>query len=158
MNYRTRIVSDLTEIGAARWNALLAEASANPFVRYEFLHALDATGCASAPSGWEPRYLTLWSGNDLKAAAPQYLKQHSYGEYVFDWAWADAHQRHGIAYYPKWLVAVPFTPVPGPRLLGVDARACDALATALHEHAVESGLSSLHTLFLPASDARRFSA
>lgn len=158
MNYRTRIVGDLSEIGAATWNALLDEASANPFVRYEFLHALHATGCASAVSGWEPRYLTLWSGNDLKAAAPLYLKQHSYGEYVFDWAWADAHQRHGIEYYPKWLVAVPFTPVPGPRLLGVDSAARDALATAVHEHAVESRLSSLHTLFLPASDARRFSA
>jgi hypothetical protein len=158
MNYRTRIVSDLTAIGAARWNALLAREPTNPFVRYEFLRALDASGCASPATGWEPCFLTLWSGEDLRAAAPLYRKEHSYGEYVFDWAWADAHQRHGIAYYPKWLVAVPFTPVPGARLLAADEPARDALATALHEHAVASGLSSLHTLFLPEPDARRLAA
>lgn len=157
MNYRTRIVSDLTDLGPARWNALLANEPPNPFVRHEFLHALHATGCASARTGWEPHYLTLWHGEDLAAAAPLYRKEHSYGEYVFDWAWADAHHRHGIEYYPKWLVAVPFTPVPGPRLLAVSPAARDALAKALHEHAVESGLSSLHTLFLPEADARRFS-
>ena len=118
-------------------------------MRHAFLRALHATGCASAATGWEPCYLTLWHGDDLKAAAPLYRKAHSYGEYVFDWAWADAHQRHGVEYYPKWLVAVPFTPVPGPRLLAADTAARDALATALLEHAVESGLSSLHML-LPA--------
>jgi len=101
---------------AGRWNALLALEPANPFVRYEFLHALHASGCAAERTGWEPHHLTLWSGAELKAAAPLYRKHHSYGEYVFDWAWADAHQRHGVDYYPKWLVAVPFTPVP--------ARAC----------------------------------
>jgi hypothetical protein len=158
MNYRTRIVDDLADIGAVRWDALLADEPANPFVRHAFLHALHVTGCANAATGWEPCYLTLWNGEDLQAAAPLYRKEHSYGEYVFDWAWADAHQRHGVEYYPKWLVAVPFTPVPGPRLLAADTAARDALATALHEHAVESGLSSLHTLFLPEADARRFAA
>ena len=156
MNYRMRIVEDLADIGVARWNSLLADEPANPFMRHEFLQALHATGCASAATGWEPRYLTLWCGDELAAAAPLYRKAHSYGEYVFDWAWADAHQRHGVPYYPKWLVAVPFTPVPGPRLLAIDSAARDALAKALHEHAVESGLSSLHTLFLPEADARRF--
>jgi hypothetical protein len=156
MNYRMRIVGDLADIGAARWNSLLAREPANPFVRFEFLQALHATGCASAATGWEPCFLTLWSGMDLEAAAPLYRKEHSYGEYVFDWAWADAHHRHGLAYYPKWLVSIPFTPVPGPRLLAVDAAARDALAKALHDHAVASGLSSLHTLFLPEADARRF--
>ncbi len=156
MNYRMRIVGNLADLGVARWNSLLAREPANPFVRHEFLHALHATRCASTATGWEPHYLTLWSGEDLAAAAPLYRKEHSYGEYVFDWAWADAHQRHGLEYYPKWLVAVPFTPVPGPRLLAVDTAARDALAKALHEHAVESGLSSLHTLFLPEADALRF--
>ena len=155
VNYRTRIVSDLAEIGPARWNAVLAHETANPFVRYEFLSALHASQCASEHTGWEPHYLTLWQGDDLKAATPLYRKHHSYGEYVFDWAWADAHQRHGIDYYPKWLVAIPFTPVPGPRLLAVDATARDALATALQAHAEASGLSSLHTLLLPDADARR---
>ena len=94
-NYCTRIVSDLGQIGAERWNAVLSHEAANPFVRYEFLQALQASGCAAERTGWEPRHLTLWSGTELKAAAPLYRKHHSYGEYVFDWAWADAHQRHG---------------------------------------------------------------
>ena len=158
VNYRTRTVSDLSTIGAARWNALAMRESSNPFVRYEFLHALHSTGCASERSGWEPQYLTLWDDGELRAAAPMYRKHHSYGEYVFDWAWADAHQRHGIEYYPKWLVAVPFTPVPGPRLLAVDDVASNALAKALQHHAEKSGLSSLHTLFLPEADAERLSA
>jgi hypothetical protein len=157
-DYRTRIVSDLADIGAARWNALLAGESANPFVRFEFLHALHSTGCAAGPTGWERQYLTLWHGKQLAAAAPLYRKHHSWGEYVFDWAWADAHERHGVEYYPKWLVAVPFTPVPGPRLLAIDAAARDALAAALHAHAADSTLSSLHTLFLPEADARRLEA
>jgi len=156
-NYRTRLVSDLGEIGSGRWNALLGR-GATPFVRHEFLHALHATGCASPRTGWEPAYLTLWDGADLQAAAPLYRKHHSYGEYVFDWAWADAHQRHGIAYYPKWLVAVPFTPVPGPRLLAIDEPARDALADALQRHAEDSGLSSLHALFLPEADTARLAA
>ncbi len=158
MNYRTRTVSDLSEIGPARWNALVARGSSNPFVRYEFLHTLHATGCASERTGWEPDYLTLWEGAELRAAAPMYRKHHSYGEYVFDWAWADAHQRHGIEYYPKWLVAVPFTPVPGPRLLASDERAADALAQAMQRHAENSGLSSVHTLFLPEADALRLAS
>jgi predicted N-acyltransferase len=158
MNYRTRIVDDLADIGAARWDALVAAEQANPFVRHAFLQALQSTHCASARTGWEPQFVTLWDGAQLVAAAPLYRKQHSYGEYVFDWAWADAHQRHGIAYYPKWLVAVPFTPVPGPRLLARDDAARDALARALHRHAEESALSSMHTLFLPEADAQRLAA
>jgi uncharacterized protein len=155
-NYCTRIVSDLAEIPRTQWNALAALQSRNPFVRHEFLHALHTTRCASEASGWEPQYLTLWAAEDtarLVAAAPLYRKHHSYGEYVFDWAWADAHQRNGIEYYPKWLVAVPFTPVPGPRLLAVDDRARIALARALHDLARSSALSSLHALFLPEADA-----
>jgi len=146
-NYCTRVVSDLTEIGAERWNAVLSHEAANPFVRYEFLRALQASGCAAGRTGWEPHHLTLWSGAELKAAAPLYRKHHSYGEYVFDWAWADAHQRHGIDYYPKWLVAVPFTPVPGPRLLAVPERRVghpDLLRRARRkEHAVEGNLADL---------------
>jgi predicted N-acyltransferase len=158
MNYRMRIVSDPAGIEADRWNALVANEPANPFVRHEFLHALHASGCAGEAAGWEPRFLTLWSGSELAAAAPLYRKHHSYGEYVFDWAWADAHARHGVPYYPKWLVAVPFTPVPGPRMLAVDAAARDALAVELQRYAETSGLSSLHALFLPEADARHLHA
>jgi len=152
-DYCTRIVRDLAEVGAPAWNGLLAPADDNPFVRFEFLHALEATGCASPRTGWEPQHLTLWQGGQLRAAAPLYRKHHSYGEYVFDWAWAEAHQRHGIDYYPKWLVAVPFTPVPGPRLLAVDAEAKRRLAAALVDLAADSGLSSLHVLYPGEAEA-----
>jgi predicted N-acyltransferase len=147
-DYCTRIVHDLNDVGADAWNALIRSASSsNPFVRFEFLHALHESGCASLRTGWEPHYLTLWQRDQLCAAVPLYRKHHSYGEYVFDWAWAEAHQHHGIAYYPKWLAAVPFTPVPGPRLLALDATARDHLAKALIDLAANSGLSSLHVLF-----------
>jgi predicted N-acyltransferase len=95
MDYRTRIVSSLAEIGPARWDALVAaQAEGNPFLSYAFLHALHESGSASPESGWEPHYLTLWQGEgqqeQLVAALPLYRKFHSYGEYVFDWAWAEA--------------------------------------------------------------------
>jgi uncharacterized protein len=154
-NYCTRIVGDLAAIGPDPWQRLLGSET-NPFVRYTFLHALHASGCASKATGWEPHYLTLWSTDEpatLVGAVPLYRKHHSYGEYVFDWSWADAYQRHGVAYYPKWLVAVPFTPVPGPRLLAIDDAARTALAAALVGHARASGLSSLHALFVPPGDA-----
>jgi predicted N-acyltransferase len=94
----------------------------------------------------------LHRGGELAAAAPLYAKDHSYGEYVFDWSWAEAYERHGLAYYPKWLVAVPFTPVPGTRLLARDEQARVVLAGALMDHARESGLSSLHVLLAPPRD------
>jgi predicted N-acyltransferase len=147
-DYCTRIVHDLNEVGSEAWNGLLRGApEANPFVRFEFLQALHDTGCASAHTGWDPHYLTLWRHDQLCAAVPLYRKHHSYGEYVFDWAWAEAHQRHGMAYYPKWLAAVPFTPVPGPRLLAIDATARARIAKELVDLAAESSLSSLHVLF-----------
>jgi predicted N-acyltransferase len=156
-DYCTRVVTDLYEIGASRWNAL---AGGNPFLRFEFLHALHTTGCAAARTGWQPHYLALFErdGGRLAAAVPLYRKEHSYGEYVFDWAWADAHQQHGLDYYPKWLSAVPFTPVPGPRLLATDSFASAALIRHLLRLASESGLSSLHVLFLPESEAELLAA
>jgi predicted N-acyltransferase len=154
-HYCMRIVHDLSEVGADDWHALLRAASSeNPFVSFEFLHALHESGCASARTGWEPHYLTLERGGRLCAAVPLYRKHHSYGEYVFDWAWADAHQRHGLEYYPKWLSAVPFTPVPGPRLIAIDAEARDQAARALMRLAQDSGLSSLHVLFPGEEEAR----
>ncbi|MBA2412494.1 MAG: N-acetyltransferase [Burkholderiaceae bacterium] len=153
VNYCTRIVSDLASIGQARWNALVVGSAADsPFLRYEFLHALHTTGCASPRSGWEPQYLTLWHDDELAGAVPLYRKHHSYGEYVFDWAWASAYQQHGIEYYPKWLAAVPFTPVPGTRLIARDLPTRAALARALVTQATASGLSSLHVLFAPPEE------
>jgi len=113
-----KIVDTLRAIDPNAWNTL---AAGHPFLRHEFLHALHETGCACERSGWSPRYLTLWQAGSLVGAMPLYAKDHSYGEYVFDWAWADAYHRHGLAYYPKLLAAVPFSPVSGPRLLARDA-------------------------------------
>ena len=152
-DYYTRVIDDLATIGEATWNALVAKSGrGNPFLRYEFLHALHLTGSAAPRSGWEVQYLTLWRGERLRGAVPLYRKHHSYGEYVFDWAWARAYQQHGIEYYPKWLAAVPFTPVPGARLIAPDAVTRSALAEALLSHARSSGLSSLHVLFAPSDE------
>jgi predicted N-acyltransferase len=146
---------DLAEIDAAAWNALLeTQPSATPFMRHEYLAALQASASADANSGWGTQFLAVYEGERLVAACPLYLKDHSYGEYVFDWAWADAYQRHGLAYYPKLLDAVPFTPVPGPRLLARDDTLRGVLLQAIEAFAREAKLSSAHLLFLDEADQR----
>ncbi len=135
------------------WNRLLAASPRpTPFMRHEYLQALHDSGSATAETGWQPMFLSLWDDDQLLAACPAYLKGHSYGEYVFDWAWADAYHRHGLAYYPKLLVAVPFTPVPGSRLLAVEDAARALLAQALRALAKDSSASSLHVLFGDTQD------
>lgn len=152
-NYVTRVFDTPEAIGAEAWNALLAnEADPSPFMRHEYLCALHASGAAVAETGWQAQFVGLWEGSELVAACPMYLKRHSYGEYVFDWAWANAFEQHGLNYYPKALVAVPFTPVPGARLLARDANARSALVSALLDHAREENLSSLHLLFVQPQD------
>ena len=159
MNYRTRIISSLSDIGPVSWNELVAsQETSNPFLSYAFLDALHRTGCASVASGWQPQYLTLWKEERLEAAMPLYVKQHSYGEYVFDWAWADAYQRHGLQYYPKLLSAIPFTPVSGSRLMARNGSAMQALVQALRNLQEQSGLSSTHILFPPEEQARLLQA
>ncbi len=154
MNYRTCIVSSLSEIGQPAWDGLVAlQSDSNPFLSYAFLHALHETGCASAQSGWQPHYLTLWQDEQLAAALPLYIKSHSYGEYVFDWAWADAYNQNGLDYYPKLLSAIPFTPVTGGRLLARDGNAGAALIAALCTLQTASGLSSTHILYPPQAQA-----
>ena len=123
----------------------------NPFVRHEFLSALIDTGCASARTGWAPRFVLLRRAGALAGAMPLFMKSHSYGEYVFDWAWADAYARHGLDYYPKLLSAVPFTPVTGPRLLAESEREREALLAAALELAKDA--SSLHVLFPTEGEA-----
>ena len=155
MNYRTRIVSSLSGIGQAAWNALVAaQTDRNPFLSYAFLDALHESGCASPDTGWQPQYLTLWHADELHAALPLYVKYHSYGEYVFDWAWADAYARNGLEYYPKLLSAIPFTPVAGSRLLARDDAAAQKLIVALCSLQEKTGLSSTHILFPPESQAQ----
>ena len=154
MNYRTRIISSLSEIGATAWdNLLLQQTDANPFLSYAFLAALHETGCASAKAGWQPQFLSIWLDKNLVAAMPLYAKMHSYGEYVFDWAWADAYARHGLSYYPKLLSAIPFTPVTGARLLAVDEAARSALVAALVGIQQSSDISSTHVLYPPEQQA-----
>jgi len=142
------VVESLAGVPAAAWNALSA---GDPFVSHEFLTALIDTGCASGRTGWRPQIALLERAGKLTAAMPMFLKSHSYGEYVFDWAWADAYQRHGLEYYPKLLCAVPFTPVTGPRLLAANDADRAVIAAAALEMARE--VSSLHVLFPTAAEA-----
>ncbi|MDR2155742.1 MAG: GNAT family N-acetyltransferase [Burkholderiaceae bacterium] len=140
-------------VDAADWNALLArQAAPTPFMRHEYLAALHTSGSAVPDTGWMPLFMLLRQGSELIAACPLYLKSHSYGEYVFDWAWAHAYDQHGLAYYPKALIAVPFTPVPGSRLLARDAAARRALIKAVCHWCRAERLSSLHVLFGDAAD------
>ena len=140
-------------IPAAGWNRL---AGAQPFLRHEFLAALEHSGCVSIATGWQPQHLTcIADSGDLIGALPLYLKNHSWGEYVFDWAWAEAYQRAGRRYYPKLVAAVPFTPVSGPRLLLQATDKSSPAPQALVQQAVELAkahqASSVHCLF-PAED------
>jgi uncharacterized protein len=143
------VVETLASVDPQEWNALAGE---QPCLRHEFLAALIETGCATARSGWRPQFLLLRRAGALAGAMPLFAKSHSYGEYVFDWAWADAHQRHGVRYYPKLLCAVPFTPVRGRRLLAAGESERRSLAGAARELAERS--SSLHVLFANDDDAR----
>jgi predicted N-acyltransferase len=149
-----RLDADPTQLDAVAWNALLArQPQPLPFMRLEYLAALQASGSAVPETGWTPCYVTLQRSGQLAAAAPVYLKDHSYGEYVFDWAWADAYRRHGLRYYPKLLVAIPFTPVAGTRLLAVDDTARARLLRAIARLARDTGVSSAHLLFPDAAEA-----
>ena len=150
-DYVIRVLDSPQAIDGLQWNELLARqdpaGALNPFMRHEYLAAMQASGSAVPDTGWTPRFMALYDGTRLVAACALYLKSHSYGEYVFDWAWANAYQQHGLAYYPKALVATPFTPVPGPRLLAEDATARVLLVKALMAWCESEKLSSLHLLF-----------
>ena len=148
-NYRTTVVNNLSEISSVQWEQLWTiDGNFNPFLRYAYLRALEQSGCACAATGWHTHFLTIWCNEVLQAALPMYLKTHSYGEYVFDWSWANAFEQHQLPYYPKLLSAVPFTPVTGPRLLALSQQARDRLIKALIEHNAASNSSSCHILFL----------
>lgn len=148
-----RLLDRVSDVARADWDALLAatDPAGNPFPSWDFLHALETSGCVGGRTGWLPRHLGVFDGSGkLVAAAPMYAKGHSYGEYVFDWAWAEAFERAGGTYYPKLLAAVPFSPVPGPRILtraeGADELRRVALMGMI-EAARRSDVSSLHLNF-----------
>lgn len=154
-----QVVDDPARIDRDAWNQLLdLQPSATPFLRHEYLCAMHESGSAVDETGWTAQFLVLQEPQPadgrptLLAACPLYVKTHSYGEYVFDWAWADAYQRHGLDYYPKLLDAVPFTPVPGPRLLARDERGRRILLQAMQQLARQAQLSSAHLLFLDPLD------
>lgn len=157
---RLTIVDTLASVPRADWNAIAG--GDNPFVRHEFLSALETTGCVGAHTGWLPQHLLLHDSapgaGRLLGAVPLYLKTHSYGEYVFDWAWAQAYARAGLEYYPKLISAVPFSPVAGPRLLVVAHADDDEIRRTLIHGALDLArrhdCSSLHWLFTGEDDTR----
>jgi predicted N-acyltransferase len=146
---KASFVNAISDIDARQWNVLCG--TDYPFLRHEFLSALEQSGSVGAATGWLPQHVLLHDGNTLVAVMPLYIKRHSYGEYVFDWSWADAYQRHGLAYYPKLVSAIPFTPITGPRYGALGGVSRDAVRAALHEavatHAERIGASSWHLLF-----------
>jgi predicted N-acyltransferase len=142
-----RIAPGVSSLAAAEWDAL---ADGHPFVSHAFLSALEESGSVGPGTGWTPAPILVEGDDRLIAAAPAYLKTHSQGEYVFDHGWADAWERAGGAYYPKLQVAVPFTPVPGPRLLGSRPQ---QLLAALEAVTVQNQLSSAHITFVEDDDA-----
>ena len=147
---RIEFFSSIDQLDSRQWNALTG--GTYPFARHEFLAALEHAGCVGGGTGWQPHYLALRDAAGLAGAAAVYLKTHSYGEFVFDFGWAEAYERLGRRYYPKLTLAAPFTPATGPRLLvrgGLDQEAIAAqLLAALESHAVAKGISSVHALFL----------
>ncbi len=146
----------ISEIDAAQWNQFLSDN--NPFMRHEFLDGLEKTACVNESTGWRGAHLAAYqdaSHTQLLGVMPCYIKSHSYGEYIFDWAWADAHHRHGIEYYPKLCNAVPFTPATGPRCLGSE-EVINALIKRAIDLVQERKLSSFHSLFLTQQEADIF--
>lgn len=148
-------VDSLAAIPIDRWDSLSA---GQPCLRHAFLHALHESGCASGRTGWSPRFMVVRRDDRVVGALPLYEKTHSLGEFVFDWAWADAHARAGIAYYPKLLTAVPLTPIEGSRFLASEAGTQERLLDAAVERAARSGLSSWHVLFPTTAEAQMLAA
>jgi predicted N-acyltransferase len=157
---RTNTSTSISDIDPAAWDAL--DGGRSPFLRHAFLATLESTRCVDGETGWYPAPITLHDSHGLAAAAPAYIKTHSYGEFVFDFAWAQAYARHGLAYYPKLILGVPFTPVSGPRLLvrpGLDeTRTRAALIDAIRAFAESRELSSVHGLFVSEGDRVAFDA
>lgn len=151
MSVEAEIITGVSQVNAQEWDALT---DGSPILSHAFLSALEETGCVGAGTGWQPYPLVVRNAGKLVGAVPLYLKGHSYGEYVFDWAWAEAFERNGLAYYPKLVAAVPFTPITGARLLSKDAEIQALLAEVLSEQMERHALSSAHILFPDESAAK----
>ncbi len=146
-----KIIADLAHIPAVDWDAL---AGGDPFLSHAYLYALQISGCATAQFGWQAQFITVWQAGHLLGGMPLYVKMHSVGEHVFDFAWAEAYHRHGLRYYPKLVCAVPFSPVTGARLLAATAEVRELLLGGALELARKLAMSSLHCLFLNEADAQ----
>lgn len=152
-DYGIRVHDHPGQIPADQWDALLAAQDCpSPFMQHAYLLAMHDSASATPSSGWTAQVFSLWLDEKMVAACPLYLKTHSYGEYVFDWAWANAYAQHGLAYYPKALIAVPFTPVPGSRLLADSDKHRDMLLQSVIAWCEEQHVSSLHLLFGSVAD------
>ena len=153
-----QFIDSIHRVAAEEWDAVAGDDY--PFLQHTFLAALEDSGATTAETGWLPQHLVIREGGVLCGLLPLYIKSHSYGEYVFDWAWADAYRRHGLEYYPKLLSAIPFTPATGPRLCLRDDLEADALYTVvveqLQRRAEQLGASSAHILFPDVNDAERW--
>ncbi len=161
MTLELRVIERIREVPEAAWNALVRE-DASPFVEHAWLDCLEEAGCVGGQTGWLPRHLVLYEGREVVAAAPAYLKTNSEGEFVFDWSWADLANRMGIAYYPKLILAVPFTPATGHRVLWHPSRdrgeTVAVFAEAIRTITREMDLSSAHVLFPEEAEARLWDA
>lgn len=148
--YQIELISDISKVTPSEWNAFL-DRDSSPFLKHEFLHALEITGCVGGETGWQISHILLKEDECLIGAMPLYLKYHSYGEYVFDWAWAQAYEQHGLDYFPKVLCAIPFTPVQGSRILCRPSKQKDHIKKmiihSLKEIIESNNLSSAHILF-----------
>ena len=150
-----KIIENLADIPAAKWDALACD---DPFLSHAYLYALQTSGCVTSEVGWLAQFITLWQDEQLIGAMPLYLKSHSFGEFVFDWAWAEAYHQHGLRYYPKLVCTIPFTPVTGARFMVASSQNTDEvreqLLNAALQLAKDIGVSSLHCLFLNDADTQ----
>ena len=151
-----KLIESMTEIDSSTWNHLTG--TDYPFLRHEFLLALEQSGCVSPQTGWQPRHMLVYDQNELVALMPLYLKHHSQGEYVFDFQWAQAYRQQRLAYYPKWLTSIPFTPCAGDRIVIKDAKDVSKITTLilayLKQISEKKGISSWHCLFPQAQQAQ----
>ena len=150
MNPELRFITRLADLPALAWDTL---AGPQPCLSHAYLSSLEESGAVGAGTGWRPHHATLWSGDTLLAAMPLYEKHHSWGEYVFDWAWAQAYEQQGLTYYPKWLSAIPFTPVPGRRILSAEPMHRQWLVDALVAWIRSGAHESFHVLFPSRAEA-----
>ena len=159
-HFTVDVIERLTDVDRAAWQACAGDD--NPFIHYDFLNSLEVSGSVSEATGWAPRHMLVRDGSgQVLACMPLYIKSHSHGEYIFDWAWADAFERAGGKYYPKLLSAVPFTPVTAPKLL-MHPDVPETLRTLLHQHigqtlvqlCAQANLSSVHVNFVSEDDAK----